>query len=93
MQIHFDTTITLNGLVIAGSVVTSVVMAVWRIRGRIDTFQTQQGMQFAASQEEMKKRHRQNTNRLDWMLGLINRGREEAGKDPVLCPYREIVDP
>ena len=92
MQVHFDTTVTLNGLVVAGSVVVSAVMAVWRIRGRLDTFQTAQAQQLATGQEEMKKRHRQNTNRLDWMLALLNREREEAGKDPVECPYRKIVD-
>ena len=30
MQVHFDTTVTLNGLVVAGSVVFSVLLAVWR---------------------------------------------------------------
>lgn len=75
------------------SIIGSVIGAVWVVRGRIDTFQVQMTQKFDASQEEMKQRHRQNTNRLDWMLGLINQERQESGKDAVPCPYRKIIDP
>lgn len=78
---------------IVGSIIGSVVGAVWFVRGIIDKFQKAISEQFTKIGEEVKQRHRQNTNRLDFMLRLINTEREESGKDPVPCPFRLIVDP
>ena len=89
---HFEGTLTLSSLLVAGTIVASVVGALWAARGWVDGFKSDLLAASAHTLEEIKIRHRQNTNRLDFMLELVNQQRVEDGKPRVPCPYRVVID-
>jgi hypothetical protein len=90
--VSFQLTITLGQLLTLLSILGSAFAIVWSGRGYIDTVRYSLGARFEELNQEMKRRHRQNTARLDYLLALVNQEREENGKTCLPCPYRKILD-
>lgn len=79
MNFHWD--VSFGQVLQAGSWIVGIFVLVWKARGWLD------GMN-----DGMKSRHRQNTQRLDFLLDMVNDDREARGLQRRPCPYRTIID-
>ena len=80
MTFHWN--IDFGQLIMSLTFLGGVFVFIWRARGWFDTVQ-----------EHMKQRHRQNTQRMDFLLEILNADRELRGLPKLTCPYRLIIDP
>jgi len=90
---HFDMTITLGGVIQTVSIICVIFGGVWTLRGKLDALMETFQADIRDANEGTYRRHRQNTQRLDFMLNLINALRRDNGQAEIPCPYRTILDP
>jgi len=89
----FNWHVDFGQIIMAMSFIGGFAIFIWRVRGWFDEWKSEAKQEGEKIQENMRQRHRQNTQRMDFLLNLMNAERELHGLPKLTCPYRLIVDP